>query len=779
MDKLIFTDRKTSAGTDKTEAKSIRNLFGKKSIITEYAKYVITGIIMGVGSFLVFKTQFGLTRGGGWFEGGFTGGMVRTWNQVAETLAGKDGVFLDQLEGASDCSGLFLTIALVFSIAVGILIARSRNKWFVLIYPLLFLPVTIGFGLSASVLSMALLALGIVLFLAVCPGRKESSPKWRWSRMAYALAATGLALIIICVPVVAHLADKPDSVQKIDDKVSKSIATSYYGESPLGEGDLTIAKRRPGKGTAMTVDMSAPQSIYLRGYVGDVLDGLHWETLPYSSYYETRDLIYWLNEYGFNGLGQLGQAANLSGYDQFTTSDIDIEVDKASRKYAYVPYEISEDGVDEDIKNWNDSFVTAKRGSRLKEYSYSMGVSVTGKWTNVAGKLFTMAENADIANYMELESYYNTYVYESYLYISDEDNEALEMYFGDKGDQRRGHLEYNTAIRQVKSAIMSYMTYDEEPGKLRGKKSAVYSMLQSGIGYDIHYATLATMLFRYYGIPARYVEGYLITPEDVWEHPDGSFDVKQKAAHAWTEIYIDGVGFVPVETCPQYTGMMEEADYNVGISNKSVDDNYDDNQAEGMEPEDNYKDKNKGVGKTASRILMIIGGIIALALLVLLGIIIGRIVRRKLRLRKRKNAFKTGEPREAVRDMYRYMDEIGYQSDETTTDIGNKASYSTHTVTDQDRRVMLAVLSGAKKRIRAEKKKQKEIEKRNRKIEKAARKADKAKDAAKAKKAGKKAGAAASAAASAGAPVKAAGKKFIKILPKRSGEKKGKSKKEK
>jgi len=304
-------------------------------------------------------------------------------------------------------------------------------------------------------------------------------------------------------------------------------------------------------------------------------------------------------------------------------------------------------------------------------------------------------------------------------------------------------------------------------------------MLRSGIGYDTHFATLATMLFRYYGIPARYVEGYLITPQDVWEHPDGSFDVKQKAAHAWTEIYVDGVGFVPVETCPQYTGMMEEADYNVGISNKSVDDNYDDNQAEGMEPEDNYKDKDKGVGKTASRILMIIGGIIALALLILLGIIIGRIVRRKLRLRKRKNAFKTGEPREAVRDMYRYMDEIGYQTDETTTEIGNKASYSTHTVTDQDRRVMLAVLSGAKKRIRAEKKKQKEIDKRTKKMEKAARKADKVKGAAKAKKAGKKTGAAANAVASAGAPVKAAGKKFIKILPKRSGEKKGKSKKEK
>ena len=107
-----------------------------------------------------------------------------------------------------------------------------------------------------------------------------------------------------------------------------------------------------------------------------------------------------------------------------------------------------------------------------------------------------MAENADIESYLELESYYNSYVYESYLYISDEDNEALEMYFGDKGDQRRGHLEYNTAIRMVKGAVMSYMTYDTNPGKLRGKRSAVNSMLSAGIGYDTHYATLATMLFR-------------------------------------------------------------------------------------------------------------------------------------------------------------------------------------------------------------------------------------------------------------------------------------------
>ena len=37
----------------------------------------------------------------------------------------------------------------------------------------------------------------------------------------------------------------------------------------------------------------------------------------------------------------------------------------------------------------------------------------------------------------------------------------------------------------------------------------------SKIGHSVHFATAAALMFRYYGIPARYVEGYLITPQDI------------------------------------------------------------------------------------------------------------------------------------------------------------------------------------------------------------------------------------------------------------------------
>ena len=52
----------------------------------------------------------------------------------------------------------------------------------------------------------------------------------------------------------------------------------------------------------------------------------------------------------------------------------------------------------------------------------------------------------------------------------------------------------------------------------------------------------------YYGIPARYVEGYLITPQDVEGKQAGdTIEIPGTNGHAWTEIYVDGLGWIPLE----------------------------------------------------------------------------------------------------------------------------------------------------------------------------------------------------------------------------------------
>ncbi len=57
-----------------------------------------------------------------------------------------------------------------------------------------------------------------------------------------------------------------------------------------------------------------------------------------------------------------------------------------------------------------------------------------------------------------------------------------------------------------------------------------------------HYATAATLLFRALGIPARFTVGYVVDVESAeWT------EVTSLQAHAWVEVYIDGMGWVYVE----------------------------------------------------------------------------------------------------------------------------------------------------------------------------------------------------------------------------------------
>lgn len=51
------------------------------------------------------------------------------------------------------------------------------------------------------------------------------------------------------------------------------------------------------------------------------------------------------------------------------------------------------------------------------------------------------------------------------------------------------------------------------------------------IGHSVHYASAAALMFRYYGIPSRYVEGYLATPEDVRDKKSGdTIEIPAKTA---------------------------------------------------------------------------------------------------------------------------------------------------------------------------------------------------------------------------------------------------------
>lgn len=104
-------------------------------------------------------------------------------------------------------------------------------------------------------------------------------------------------------------------------------------------------------------------------------------------------------------------------------------------------------------------------------------------------------------------------------------------------------------------AIQSFLRSDEFTYSLDAPSSAGSSVIDAFLlsdrsGYCIHFATAMITMARIQGIPARMAVGF--TPGDSLE--DGSFEVTSHDAHAWPELFLDGLGWVPFEPTPAFAG---------------------------------------------------------------------------------------------------------------------------------------------------------------------------------------------------------------------------------
>jgi transglutaminase superfamily protein len=71
------------------------------------------------------------------------------------------------------------------------------------------------------------------------------------------------------------------------------------------------------------------------------------------------------------------------------------------------------------------------------------------------------------------------------------------------------------------------------------------------------FATSLALMCRSVGVPARYVQGFLVRERNEW---GGYWVSRERDAHAWVEVYIEGAGWVQVDsTPPGVSGEVESA----------------------------------------------------------------------------------------------------------------------------------------------------------------------------------------------------------------------------
>jgi len=119
----------------------------------------------------------------------------------------------------------------------------------------------------------------------------------------------------------------------------------------------------------------------------------------------------------------------------------------------------------------------------------------------------------------------------------------------------QGSLDEVTAF--IVSTLHSRASYTLTPGWAPlNEDIAEYFLFEGGRGYCEHFATTAALMYRLYGVPARYAAGYMLSPDDFTQQEDGRWKAAatDEDAHAWVEIFVEDYGWTPVEVTPARDG---------------------------------------------------------------------------------------------------------------------------------------------------------------------------------------------------------------------------------
>ena len=508
-------------------------------------------------------------------------GAVVFWNKGADLLGSSAGIYLVRYQTVTDVDTELA--ATVFLVCLGIVAGAAGYLFFYWRISL----ILILYGLAPVVLMVLTGSfpdpdLFIIFYFSLVLGliRMHTGKDTLVQNLAFGEGILFLTAVILAAGLIlARMLPQEEyqDLQVVSDAKEKAGEALYDLRFKKGKlngltgGNLKNTGNWTGSDeTALRISMEKPQPMYLRGFVGSRYDGSSWKSIDPSSAYQERNLFYWLHQKGFYGETQLVSGARLTD-TSISSQKISVKNLAADSRYLYTSYEMQqlpegcqgEDGL-------ADSTVGAKGFWGQRSYSFTTVQPLTSQFTDLGAQIYQLLASGKDPGYRQAESYYNAFVYANDLQLPAALESLFKQELGEAGDRNQGHTDYYTAITRIRAYLEKHMTYSSAADPYSKSGDFVREFLEDKkIGHSVHFATAAALMFRYYGIPSRYVEGYLVTPSDIQDKTsEDTINIPGKNGHAWTEIYIDGLGWIPVEMTPEYYGVMEEADLKTGLEAK-------------------------------------------------------------------------------------------------------------------------------------------------------------------------------------------------------------------
>ncbi|HDM77869.1 MAG TPA: transglutaminase domain-containing protein [Deltaproteobacteria bacterium] len=112
------------------------------------------------------------------------------------------------------------------------------------------------------------------------------------------------------------------------------------------------------------------------------------------------------------------------------------------------------------------------------------------------------------------------------------------------------------AVERVDTFFRSRFIYSMNPSlERKGLSPLTYFLLKGHSGHCEYFATATVLLLRKIGIPARYATGYVVRE---YSRMEKMFVVRQRHAHAWTLVYLNG-RWQNLDTTPQAWYLQEKS----------------------------------------------------------------------------------------------------------------------------------------------------------------------------------------------------------------------------
>lgn len=174
--------------------------------------------------------------------------------------------------------------------------------------------------------------------------------------------------------------------------------------------------------------------------------------------------------------------------------------------------------------------------------------------------------------------------------LQDEDNVPMLNLF---------RLSFALTVRDI---LQGAGTYNKNLDPLpAGADPVDYFLNTSWEGYCVHFASAATLVLQAMDVPARYASGYVVFPKD-FKKTDGGYTavVTDARAHAWVEVYLEDIGWIPCEVTPGFAagdesgGASGDADEKTGGEEQpeaTADQPDEDSQEEEQLPPDETNDR--------------------------------------------------------------------------------------------------------------------------------------------------------------------------------------------